>query len=51
MCVSVQCVFVHEKICNEVAKRLTAMAKELIVGGPLDEKTEVDPLIMPQLFF
>jgi acyl-CoA reductase-like NAD-dependent aldehyde dehydrogenase len=47
VCVSVQRVFVHEKICDEVAQRLAAMAKELIVGDPLDEKTEVGPLIMP----
>jgi acyl-CoA reductase-like NAD-dependent aldehyde dehydrogenase len=47
VCVSVQRVFVHEKICDEVAQRLAAMAKELIVGDPLDEKTEVGPLIVP----
>ncbi len=47
VCVSVQRVFVHEKICDDVAQRLAAMAKELIVGDPLDEKTEVGPLIMP----
>ncbi len=47
VCVSVQRVFVHEKICDEVAQRLAAMAKGLIVGDPLDEKTEVGPLIMP----
>lgn len=47
VCVSVQRVFVHEKICDEVAERLAAMAKELIVGDPLDEKTEVGPLIVP----
>ncbi len=48
VCVSVQRVFVHEKICNEVAQRLAAKAKELIVGNPLDEKTEVGPLIVPR---
>jgi len=47
VCVSVQRVFVHEEICDDVAQRLAAMAKELIVGDPLDEKTEVGPLIMP----
>ncbi|GAX61846.1 NAD-dependent aldehyde dehydrogenase [Candidatus Scalindua japonica] len=47
VCVSVQRVFVHDKICDEVAQRLAAMAKELIVGDPLDEKTEVGPLIEP----
>ena len=47
VCVSVQRVFVHEKICDDVAQRFAAMAKELVVGDPLDEKTEVGPLIMP----
>ena len=47
VCVSVQRVFVHEEICDDVAQRLAAMAKKLIVGDPLDEKTEVGPLIMP----
>ena len=47
VCVSVQRVFVHDKICDEVAQKLADMAKDLTVGDPLDEKTEVGPLIMP----
>ena len=47
VCVSVQRLFVHEEICDDVAQRLAAMAKELIVGDPLEEKTEVGPLITP----
>lgn len=45
VCVSVQRVFVHESICDEVATKLTAAAKKLIVGDQLDPKTEVGPLI------
>lgn len=48
VCVSVQRVFVHESICNDVANKLAEMAKKLIVGNQLDEKTEVGPLILPR---
>lgn len=48
VCVSVQRVYVHEKIIDEVASKLAIMAQELIVGNPLDKKTEVGPLILPQ---
>ncbi|MEJ7585943.1 MAG: aldehyde dehydrogenase family protein [Ferruginibacter sp.] len=47
VCVSVQRVFIHEDICQIVAARLAGLAKKLIVGDPLDEKTEVGPLISP----
>ncbi|NLK66910.1 MAG: aldehyde dehydrogenase family protein [Campylobacteraceae bacterium] len=45
VCVSVQRVFVHESICDEVANRLATIASKLIVGDQLDPKTEVGPLI------
>ncbi len=45
VCVSVQRIYVHESICDEVSSKLTQVAKELIVGDPLDPKTEVGPLI------
>ena len=47
VCVSVQRVFVHESICEDVANKLAKMASALIVGDPLDKKTEVGPLILP----
>jgi acyl-CoA reductase-like NAD-dependent aldehyde dehydrogenase len=47
VCVSVQRVFVHEKIVDDVATRLAKMATKLKVGDPLDPKTEVGPLIKP----
>ena len=46
VCVSVQRVFVHASICDAVAEQLAAKASKLIVGDPLDEKTEVGPLIL-----
>ena len=48
VCVSVQRVFVHESICEDVANKLAKMASALIVGDPLDKKTEVGPLILPR---
>ena len=45
VCVSVQRVFVHEKIVDEFCSALVTLAKKLVVGDPLDEKTEVGPLI------
>jgi acyl-CoA reductase-like NAD-dependent aldehyde dehydrogenase len=45
VCVSVQRVYVHESICDEVGQKLADVAKKLIVGDPLDPKTEVGPLI------
>jgi len=45
VCVSVQRVFVHESLVKEVSDGLVSLAKKLIVGDPLNEKTEVGPLI------
>lgn len=46
VCVSVQRVFAHEKIVKGVCDGLTRIAENLVVGDPLDEKTEVGPLIL-----
>ena len=45
VCVSVQKVFVHESIVEPFSKKLVELAEKLVVGDPLDEKTEVGPLI------
>ncbi|MBS0358127.1 MAG: aldehyde dehydrogenase family protein, partial [Proteobacteria bacterium] len=45
VCVSVQRVYVHEKICKVLAKQMADLASALIVGDPVDPKTEVGPLI------
>jgi acyl-CoA reductase-like NAD-dependent aldehyde dehydrogenase len=47
VCVSVQRVYVHESIINEFKERFTKITEKLIVGNPLDPKTEVGPLILP----
>lgn len=45
VCVSVQRIFVHEDIVDEVSYKLSDYASKLIVGDQLDPKTEVGPLI------
>lgn len=45
VCVSVQRVFAHKSIVKKVADGLTKLASELKVGDPLDEETDVGPLI------
>ncbi len=48
VCVSVQRVFVHHSIANDLAEKMAAAAKELVVGDPRDPKTECGPLILPR---
>ena len=45
VCVSVQRIFVHEDIVESFSNKLVVIAKNLVVGDPTDEKTEVGPLI------
>lgn len=48
VCVSVQRIYVHESRCDQLANGLAELAQKLVVGDPLDEKTEVGPLILPE---
>ena len=45
VCVSVQKVFAHETIAQALADAVATSAKSLQVGDPLDDSTEVGPLI------
>lgn len=45
MCISVQRVLVHEDRHDELLDELLARVEELVVGDPLDEETDVGPLI------
>jgi len=45
VCVSVQRVFVHASMARELADKMAAEAKVLVVGDPTSEQTEVGPLI------
>ncbi len=47
VCVSVQKVYVHNSLLKEVSVRLKELAENLVVGNPLDPRTEVGPLIDP----
>ncbi|MEE9333475.1 MAG: aldehyde dehydrogenase family protein [Granulosicoccaceae bacterium] len=48
VCVSVQRVYVHESMVDDVASKLATAAKALRVGNPLKPDTEVGPLILPR---
>lgn len=48
VCVSVQRIYVHESILDEVVNELDSQARALKVGDPLEEETEVGPLILPK---
>ena len=47
VCVSVQRVYAHESVCEELAQQLAAKAGKLVVGDQMDQATEVGPLITP----
>ncbi|MGE5747233.1 MAG: aldehyde dehydrogenase family protein [Solirubrobacterales bacterium] len=44
-CISVQRVLVHESVADDFTKRFIANAESLVVGDPMDENTDVGPLI------
>jgi acyl-CoA reductase-like NAD-dependent aldehyde dehydrogenase len=44
-CISVQRIFVHEKIYDDFRDRLVAATKALPMGDPRDEKTFIGPMI------
>ncbi|MBU2915161.1 aldehyde dehydrogenase family protein [Reichenbachiella agariperforans] len=48
VCVSVQRVFVHESIMEEVVNEMDTLARSLKIGDPVSEETEVGPLIKPE---
>lgn len=48
VCVSVQRVYTHNSIIDDVAKRLGEMAANSVVGDPANENTEIGPLIRPR---
>jgi len=45
VCISVQRVFIHEKIFDEFTERLIKGAEALVIGDPLDDKTDIGPMI------
>ncbi|MEO0203098.1 MAG: aldehyde dehydrogenase family protein, partial [candidate division WOR-3 bacterium] len=47
-CTSTSRLILHEKIYDEFMKKLRNRLEELVVGDPLDPKTNVGPIINPQ---
>ncbi len=47
VCVSVQRVFVHRDVLPEVIEKMVTMVRRLKVGDPLNNTTEVGPMIKP----
>ncbi len=45
VCVSVQCVYAPRSIARSIAQKIAEQAQKLVVGDPLDPKTEVGPII------
>lgn len=48
VCVSVQRIFAHSSIVDQIANGLVEYAQQAVVGDPADEKTEIGPLIRHQ---
>jgi acyl-CoA reductase-like NAD-dependent aldehyde dehydrogenase len=46
-CISIQRILVHEDVADSFIERLVANTEGLTVGDPLDEDTDVGPLISP----
>lgn len=46
-CISIQRILVHEAVADAFVERLVANVEKLTVGDPLDENTDVGPLITP----
>ena len=44
-CISVQRILLHESIADEFTKRFVANVESLVTGDPMDENTDVGPLI------
>ncbi|HIH42747.1 TPA: aldehyde dehydrogenase family protein [Candidatus Woesearchaeota archaeon] len=44
-CISVQRIYVHEKVFDEFTKKLVTKVKALVVGDPLNDKTDVASMV------
>ena len=45
VCISVQRIYVHKKVYDEFVERFVSTTEKQVVGNPLDEKTDVGPMI------
>jgi acyl-CoA reductase-like NAD-dependent aldehyde dehydrogenase len=44
-CISVQRIYAHERVFDRFAETLVARVRDLVLGDPLDEETDVGPVI------
>ena len=47
-CISVQCIYVHRPVFDAFMEKFLNLVKRLKIGNPLEETTDVGPLISPQ---
>jgi len=45
VCISVQRIYLHEKIADAFTRKFLERSGKLVLGDPLDEKTEIGPMI------
>ncbi len=45
VCISVQRIYLHEKIADEFTRRFLERTRLLVLGDPMDEKTDLGPMI------
>jgi acyl-CoA reductase-like NAD-dependent aldehyde dehydrogenase len=45
VCISVQRIYLHEKIADAFTQKFLERTKKLVMGDPLDEKTDLGPMI------
>ena len=48
-CIAAKRFILHEAIAEEFERRFVAAMQALVIGDPLDEKTEIGPLATPQI--
>ncbi|HEY0143100.1 MAG TPA: NAD-dependent succinate-semialdehyde dehydrogenase [Thermoanaerobaculia bacterium] len=48
-CIAAKRFILHEDIAEEFERRFVAAMQALVIGDPLDEKTEIGPLATPQI--
>ncbi|MCP4566907.1 MAG: aldehyde dehydrogenase family protein [FCB group bacterium] len=44
-CISVQRIFVHEKVYNQFVRKFRAAIKKIKIGNPLNDKTDLGPMV------
>lgn len=47
-CISVQRVYIHQRHFKEFTKKLLAQVKKIKMGDPLEPKTQLGPMILPE---